>query len=167
MFINRVKSVKIFFISIILFLIGCNSESSSDILDKSKNLINEQKYSEAILELNSLVKKYPDSIEAPEAQYLIADTYAFLNNYDDAISAYKLVVKEYISSKSAINAQFMLGYIYANFLFNYDLAKKEYEIFLEKFSSKADTNLIESVKFELENLGKDLKDIPELKGISW
>tara|TARA_B100000214_G_C23918316_1_gene604807 strand:+ start:120 stop:602 length:483 start_codon:yes stop_codon:yes gene_type:complete len=160
--------VKFFFIKtfIVLFLIGCNSESSSNVLEKSKNLINEQKYSEAILELNSLVKKYPDSIEAPEAQYLIADTYAFLNNYDDAIIAYKLVVKEYLSSKSAINAQFMLGYIYANFLFNYDLAREEYEIFLEKFSSNADPNLIESVKFELENLGKDLKDIPELKGIS-
>ena len=60
----------------------------------------------------------------------------------------------------------MLGYIYANFLFNYDLAREEYEIFLEKFSSTADPNLIESVKFELENLGKDLKDIPELRGIS-
>ena len=117
--------MKFFFIKtfIVLFLIGCNSESSSNVLEKSKNLINEQKYSEAILELNSLVKKYPDSIEAPEAQYLIADTYAFLNNYDDAIIAYKLVVKEYSSSKSAINAQFMLGYIYANFLFNYDLAR--------------------------------------------
>ena len=82
---------------------------------------------------------------------MIADTYAFLNNYEDAIIAYKLVVEKYSSSKSAINAQFMLGYIYANFLFDYDLARNEYETFLDKFSSVADSNLVESVKFELKN----------------
>ncbi len=151
---------------IILFLIGCNSESSIEVLEKSKNLINEQKYSEAISELSSLINKFPNSIEASESQYLIADTYAFLNNYEDAIIAYKLVVEKYSSSKSAINAQFMLGYIYANFLFDYDLARNEYETFLDKFSSVADSNLVESVKFELKNLGKDLRDIPALKEIS-
>ena len=41
-----------------------------------------------------------------------------------------------------------------------------YEIFLDKFSSVADSNLVESVKFELKNLGKDLRDIPALKEIS-
>ena len=65
---------------IFLFLIGCNSESSIEVLEKSRNLINEQKYSEAISELSSLINKYPNSIEASESQYLIADTYAFLNN---------------------------------------------------------------------------------------
>jgi len=149
-----------------LLLIGCNSQSSLEILEKSKNLINEQNYSEAIDELNYLINKFPKSNEAAESQYLIADTYAFLNNYKEAIDAYRLVVKQYSSNQSAINAQFMLGYIYANFLFDYNLARNEYEIFLDKFSNKANSNLIESVKFELDNLGKDLKDIPALKEIS-
>ena len=151
---------------IILLLIGCDSQSSIEILEKSKDLINEQKYSEAIDELNYLIDKFPKSNEAAKSQYLIADTYAFLNNYKDAIDGYRLVVSQYSATQFAINGQFMLGYIYANFLFDYNSARNEYELFLDKFSNTANSNLIESVKFELDNLGKDLKDIPALKEIS-
>lgn len=150
---NNPKNIKEFE-EIVLETIS-NSQSSNEVLEKSKNLINEKKYSKAILELNSLIKKYPNSVEAPEAQYLIADTYAYLRNYEVAISSYKLVVQKHSSSKSAINAQFMLGYIYANFLFDDNLARNEYKLFLDKYSNTADSNLIESVKFELEKLGKD------------
>jgi len=111
---------------IILLLIGCDSQSSIEILEKSKDLINEQKYSEAIDELNYLIDKFPKSNEAAKSQYLIADTYAFLNNYKDAIDGYRLVVSQYSATQFAINGQFMLGYIYANFLFDYNLFQFEF-----------------------------------------
>ena len=60
----------------------------------------------------------------------------------------------------------MIGYVFANFLNDYESARLEYEKFLQLFSSKADSGLVESVKFELRNLGKDLNEIPQLKHIS-
>ena len=50
---------------------------------------------------------------------------------------------------------------------DYESASGEYEKFLELFEAKADSGLVQSVKFELQNLGKDLNDIPELKHISF
>ena len=60
----------------------------------------------------------------------------------------------------------MIGYVFANFVQDYDAARIEYERFLELFETEADSGLIQSVKFELKNLGRDLNEIPELKHIS-
>ncbi len=60
----------------------------------------------------------------------------------------------------------MIGYVFANFMRDYESARVEYERFLELFESEADSGIVQSVKFELKNLGKDLNEIPQLKHIS-
>ena len=56
----------------------------------------------------------------------------------------------------------MIGYNYANNLNDLKSAEIEYKIFLEKFQTH---ELAISVKFELENLGKSIDEIPALKHI--
>ena len=97
----------------------------------------------------------------------MGDTYIAINkNFEMAIKEYSKVVKDYPDSRFAINAQFMIGYVFANFVQDYESARDEYERFLELFGAEADSGLVQSVKFELQNLGKDLNDIPQLKHIS-
>ncbi|MBF90058.1 MAG: hypothetical protein CMG75_10505 [Candidatus Marinimicrobia bacterium] len=159
------KLIKVFFI--LLFLMGCSNDSPDKILAESKIMITKLEYSEALEKLQKLVENYPQSIEAAEGQYMIGDTYiAYNKNFEVALKEYRKVVDNYPESKFAINAQFMIGYVFANFLNDYNSARIEYETFLELFSSKADSGLVESVKFELRNLGKDLNEIPQLKHIS-
>jgi TolA-binding protein len=56
----------------------------------------------------------------------------------------------------------MAGYTLANIMGEYDRAKAEYEKFIRDYPKHS---LSESVQFELRNLGKELDEIEELKGI--
>jgi len=57
----------------------------------------------------------------------------------------------------------MVGYVQANILNDIDQARITYKIFLEKFP---DHELTPSVQFELDNLGRDINEIPVLKHIT-
>ena len=150
------------------FLVGgCAKASPVDLLSQSKSLIQEKKYSDAITLLRQLMDKYPESEQAAEGQYMLGDTYiAFNKNFEQALNEYHVVVQNYPETRFAINAQFMIGYVLANFVGDYKQARMEYERFLELYSTEADSGLVQSVKFELENLGRDLNEIPQLKHIS-
>lgn len=91
---------------------------------------------------------------------------AYAKDFEQSVEEYQRVVSRYPQSRFAVNAQFMIGYIYANFISDYDLARTEYERFLELYSDRADSNLIESVRFELKNLGRDLDEVPQLRHIT-
>ncbi len=85
-----------------------------------------------------------------------------LRDFDNAISSYTKVVENFSGSSHEAQAQFMVGYIYANILDDIEQAVSTYQTFLEKFP---DHELAPSVKFELENMGKSINDIPALKNI--
>ncbi len=162
------KQKKIFIcLTIALLFAACEKESPNDLLSEAKTLIPEQKYSEALEKLRLLLDKYPNAAEAAESRYMIGDTHIATNkNFEAALEEYAKVVEDYPDSRFAINAQFMIGYVFANFMRDYESARVEYERFLELFESEADSGIVQSVKFELKNLGKDLNEIPQLKHIS-
>jgi len=153
----------------ILLIYGCGRQSDSPgaLLQKANTYIEEAKYTDAITSLRKLISKYPDDPAAAEAQYMLGDTFmAYAKDFDQAVKEYGMVVSNYPESRFAMNAQFMLGYVYANFIGDFSHAKLEYEKFLELYSDQADSGLIQSVQFELENLGKDLNEIPKLRHIT-
>ena len=98
---------------------------------------------------------------------MLGDTFmAYAKDFDQAVKEYGMVISAYPESRYATNAQFMLGYVYANFIQDFGMAKIEYEKFLTLYSDQADSGLVQSVKFELENLGKDLNEIQKLQHIT-
>lgn len=157
----------ILFIASIVFT-GCSKkDSAASLFNKAQSQIEKKDFSGAIKNLRTLAEGYPDHTLAPEAQYKLGDAFmAYANDFEQAIDEYRLVVEKYRDSISAVNAQFMIGYIYANYLNDTVSAREEYEKFLNNFSDRADSSLIQSVNFELQYLGKELKDIPQLKHIS-
>ena len=69
-------------------------------------------------------------------------------------------MKKYPQSAKVANVEFLIAFTYNNSLQDFDNAKKAYKTFIEKYP---DSPLKQSAIFELENLGKDVKDIPVFK----
>ncbi len=134
------------------------------IFNRAKTIRTGKQYQDAITLLKFLIHRYPQHPRASEAQYMLGDIYMTdLRDFTSAINAYRSILTNFPGSKQESHAQFMIGYIYANVLNDMDQAKIEYQKFLKKYP---DDQLTPSVKFELENLGKDINEIPQLKNIA-
>ncbi len=114
--------------------------------------------------LQTIVNQHADHEKAPEAQYLIAEIYyRDMRDYSKAIDQYGKLSTNFPDSKQVPFSLFMQGFIYANMLADFKQAEAHYSEFLEKYP---DHELHQSVKFELKYLGRDIKEIPELKHIT-
>jgi TolA-binding protein len=82
--------------------------------------------------------------------------------YADAIETFKLILEKYPNGETTAQSTFMLGFIYANSLENFEQAKKYYTLFIEKYP---DHELADDAQYELNNLGKDINDLPIFKDI--
>lgn len=163
------KNRPVVYLLSLFLLIACGKkvESPTGMLEKAKTEISESKFTDATQLLRRLVKQYPESPEAAEAQYMLGDTFiSAAKDFEQAVDEYRLVVSNYPESRFAVNAQFMIGYVYANFLNEIEMARNEYNLFLELYADKADSGLVESVRFELQNLGRDLNEISKLRHIT-
>lgn len=148
-----------------IIVIGCEGTKTADEYYSAAEVERNAKNIKASLEnLESLIKKFPEHALAPQAQYLIGDIYMNdLRDFENAIVSYKKVVDNFTGSTHEAQAQFMVGYVQANILNDFKQATATYNLFLDKFP---DHELAPSVKFEMDNLGKDINDIPVLKHIS-
>lgn len=159
------------FLPLVILLVACGRQKEANspqaMLESAQSLIDQSRYADAIEALRKLVKTFPNDSTSAQAQYLLGDTFmAHAKDFEQSVKEYRHVVTHYPQTRFAVNAQFMIGYIYANFINDLNLARTEYERFLELYSDRADSNLLESVRFELENLGKDLNEVPQLRHIT-
>lgn len=159
------KKVYISLSSLILLLAACGLFKSAEdmyIEATSKRDLGEPK--ESIILLRQLISKYAVHEKAPDAQYLIAEIYyRDLRDFSQAIDEYETLKNDFPNSAKVPFALFMQGFVYANMLSDFKLAKKYYTEFLNKFS---DHELAESVSFELKYLGLDINEIPTLKHLT-
>lgn len=148
----------------LLFLINCTQKSDKEYFDKIMLSIKEKKYTEALSEMEKLLEKYPESKLSPQAIYEIAKLYhsnlipnlGKEESLRKAIDYYKKIFSNYKNFPEAERALFVTGFIFANELNKLDSAKYYYELFLKNFNNSELTN---SVKLELENLGKSPEEI--------
>lgn len=80
----------------------------------------------------------------------------------EAIEIYRQITRDFPKTKQGANSQFMIGYTYANDIKDYEQARIELNRFLETCSDIADAGLIEGARFELDNMGKNIDEIPIL-----
>lgn len=100
------------------------------------------------------------SKKVSEKEYFdLATQYMDQQNWVQAEENFSKVIQEYPNGLFSSKALFMLGYINANPLKNFEKAKKYYTEFLEKYP---DHELAEAARYELENMGKDVEDLPFL-----
>ncbi len=151
--------MRFFFISIFISftLVSCSKPGAEELFNQGVDAQKAEQYDAAIDSYQELIKTYPDSARTPEAVYAIGIIYQnHKHSYHQAIQMYRLLVEKYPNHATASNGSFLIGFIYNNELKNIDSARIAYEDFLIKYPTN---QLVESVKFELSNLGKDPTEI--------
>ena len=98
------------------------------------------------------------SKKSTETEYLTAayDQYN-KGSYEEAIKNFKKIIEFYGNGQHAAKSMFMVGFINANHTKNYEEAKEYYNMFIEKYPQH---ELKNDAEFELQNLGKDINDLP-------
>lgn len=157
------RFLKTTLLTILLAIVACTSyESADEIWKATQSAIAVRDYIKSVKLLTMLVEDYPDAALAPQAQIKIGDIY--MNNtheLEKALVAYQKAVDDYPDDESGVKALFMIGFVNANYLQDMEAAQKAYNAFIEKYPNH---ELVPSVQFELDNLGKSLDDIDVITG---
>ncbi len=160
------KSKKILILTILIIIISsCGLfKSAEDLFSEAEQKRNMGEAKAALELLQKVVDKHSDHEIAPNAQYLIAEIYyRDLRDFTMAINQYENLMVQFPESKQVPFSLFMQGFIYANMLADFENAKDHYSQFLQKYPNH---ELFQSVGFELKYLGRDIKEIPELKHLT-
>jgi TolA-binding protein len=160
------KSKKILTLTILIIIISsCGLfKSAEDLFSEAEQKRNMGEAKAALELLQKVVDKHSDHEIAPNAQYLIAEIYyRDLRDFTMAINQYENLMVQFPESKQVPFSLFMQGFIYANMLADFENAKDHYSQFLQKYPNH---ELFQSVGFELKYLGRDIKEIPELKHLT-
>jgi TolA-binding protein len=136
--------------------ISCKKKSEAELQTLAQEYEQQEKFEDAFKTYEKMLKSYPESPKSEETVIRMAFiSYNNLGEFDRAIELHRRVIKDYPESKFVSQSRFMIGYIYANDLKDFDNARISYSEFLEKHP---DSELVDSVKWELEHLGKDVND---------
>ena len=159
------KSKKILTLTILIIISSCGLfKSAEDLFSEAEQKRNMGEAKAALELLQKVVDKHSDHEIAPNAQYLIAEIYyRDLRDFTMAINQYENLMVQFPESKQVPISLFMQGFIYANMLADFENAKDHYSQFLQKYPNH---ELFQSVGFELKYLGRDIKEIPELKHLT-
>jgi len=77
--------------------------------------------------------------------------------FQAAIDTFEYLLEKYPDNKYGVQAKFMIAFILSEHLQEYDQAK----IILEEFINEyPDDSLADDAKWQLENMGKDLEELP-------
>lgn len=147
----------VLFISALFLLAGCAGQDASDLMDQANGLQNDGKPSEALVIYEQITRDFADSPQAPEAMFRCALIY--INEQGDPVKAattYELVSEKYPDSEWGHKGLFAAGYTYANDIANLERGRAAYEKYLKQYP---DSSMAETVRFELENLGKSAEEL--------
>jgi outer membrane protein assembly factor BamD (BamD/ComL family) len=81
--------------------------------------------------------------------------------WGEAEENFQKILDDFPEGDHTAKAMFMIGFINANYTNNLDKAREYYTKFLEKFPNH---DLADDAKYEIENLGKNIEDLPFLQG---
>lgn len=109
---------------------------------RGRELYNQERFEEAIVELQKTVVNFPNSSTAAEAQLLTAESYAQLKRWNEAAQAYKKFLDYFPENEQRAGALFNLGIAYFN-AGEYKLALQAFE---EVISSAGDSEYGESAR---------------------
>ncbi|MCC7431002.1 tetratricopeptide repeat protein [bacterium] len=161
------KKLAFLFLAFSIF-IGCNEQKSNatepakqtseEKLSSALSLVKSNKTNEAIILFTELLNEKGEL--AAQAAFNLGTIYREQEKPNQAIKYYEILITSYPNSPKYKECVFMAAYVYANSLKDFKNAEKYYREFLVKFPKD---ELAASVTFELENLGKDVTNIDELK----
>lgn len=162
------KIFLLLFLSILVF-VGCNSQSDETYFELAQKSMDAKDYATALVNYQKIVDEFPKSKFYKKALLQTGElNHGYVNkkltreeSLTKAITIYKEFYKKYPKDEKAAQTLFMVGFIQANELGKIDEAKATYEKFLELYP---ESEMVESAKSEIKNLGLSLNEILNLKG---
>ena len=151
-----------FFLIGLLMLHGCDISSSPEKLFSNAIVErNENNFKKAAEILRKLVNSSTDREILIKSNLLLAEIfYHDLKDFGRAIKEYDNFCKSFPYHENAASSLFMQGFIYHNSLSDLQMAEKLYLKFLDEYP---DHELALSVRWELDNLGINIDEMPFFK----
>lgn len=145
-------------IGLTIFLVNCAGKTDKDIYESARKNIENEKYADALVLFEKLVKEYPNSEHYQEALLQTGELYQgqvnksipYKESLKKAIRSYRMFYSKYKDDPKAPQTLFMIGFIQANELGELDSARVTYTQFVELYP---DNEIAASARTELENLG--------------
>jgi outer membrane protein assembly factor BamD (BamD/ComL family) len=148
---------------VLVILSACDNRTPDQIYNAALDAKAQKKYDLALKEYERLANKFPEYEMVPKALYDVAELQMNQqNDLEAAIKAFQRLADQFTHSEEGLKARFMAGFLLANNVHRYEDAANEYHRFLTDYPNNS---LIEAVRFELDNLGKPIEEIPTLKGL--
>lgn len=152
----HLRTLSILLVTVVIVSACGKKQTEEELFQQGDKFETESNWEEALHAYNKVVRDYPESENADKALHKSAFIYYNnLKDFEKSIELHKTMIESYPESSYLPQAAFMIGFIYANDMNDFDSAKAAYESFLEKYP---DNELAESVKWELNNLGKDVNE---------
>jgi TolA-binding protein len=156
---------------IIIAVVSCSKTNDQDYLNRAESEVKDKKINEAVADLQTLLKEFPESKLAPKALVQLATIYqgqlvkglTMRESFDKSQKYFKEVYDKYQNSEEAPSALFMSSFILANHLHRFDEATAGYKLFIEKYP---DNPLVVSAKDELDNMGLSPEEILKKKEVA-
>ena len=148
------------FILALSFFIGCSSLSDEELWRKVEQAKANHNWDSTMQVSQRILKDFPQGHYGGWARFALAESYRFKNQPREAVDNYKLFVEKYHEMQPGALSLFLVGYIYSNDLHMNDSAKFYFELFLGKYPNH---ELVPSVKFELESIGKSPQEVLDEK----
>jgi tol-pal system protein YbgF len=104
--------------------------SPSRMLDSAKSDYFASQFSLALSGFEAILRTFPRTESASEAQFYIGETYSSQQRWNDAINAYTLVIQNYPSSSNVPEAYYKRGRAYEN-LGQTDAARTSWELVIK------------------------------------
>ena len=147
---------------VLLMLYGCDTNNSPEKLFSKLNVERSQNnYKKAAKILRNLINSDADEEILVKSNLLLAEIfYHDLKDFNQAIQEYDNFCRAFPDHKNAASSLFMQGFIYHNSLSDLQMAEKLYLKFLDEYP---DHELALSVRWELDNLGKNIDEMPFFK----
>ena len=151
-------AVRIFtFVVLIMTLLSCARMSEEEIWSKVEESRKRANHKETLQWYQTLLEKYPESPRTPEILWKAGTTCSNeLKDYPAAVNYYKQFINRFPDHRDAPTALFLTGFFYNNEIKNIDSARVYYTEFMRRYPAN---ELAMSVKFELDNLGKESSDV--------
>ncbi|MBI9036736.1 MAG: tetratricopeptide repeat protein [Bacteroidales bacterium] len=159
---------KLAFLSVIsVLLFACSSspenEAKSKINELESNLfssedmvLNRKQASELVNAYIDYADKFPDDTLSPEYIFKAADICMNILNPSKAIWFFDRIIREYPDYRKVPESMFLKAYVYDNNMQSYDLARKLYTEFIEKYP---DNEFADDARVSIQNLGKTPEEI--------
>ncbi len=155
-----------FFAIISVLVFACSSpedEAKSKIKELEGNLfssedmvVNRKQASELVNAYIEYADKFPDDTLSPEYIFKGADICMNILNPSKAVLFFDRIIREYPDYRKVPESMFLKAYVYDNNMQSYDLARKLYTEFIEKYP---DNEFADDARVSIQNLGKTPEQI--------